>query len=57
MEYDKKLILKAVNKRCDICKNFITEEEANNCELHYSKASSKRDIFVHIKCWIESWGG
>jgi hypothetical protein len=57
MEYDKKLITKASNKRCDICGEYITETEANNCEFQYSRTSSRRDIFVHIKCWIKSWGG
>lgn len=57
MDYDKKLITKAVNKRCDICKDPITEEEANKCEFHYTRTSGKRDIFVHIKCWIKSWTG
>lgn len=47
MEYDKKLILKAINKRCDICKDFITETEANNCEFHYSRTSGK-EIFSYI---------
>jgi hypothetical protein len=56
MDYDKKLITKAINKRCDICKEPISETEANNCEFHYSRTSGKRDIFVHIKCWIKSWG-
>ncbi|MDF2485663.1 MAG: hypothetical protein K0R46_1831 [Herbinix sp.] len=57
MDYDKKLILKAVNKRCDVCKDFITEDEANNCEFYYSRTSGNRDIFVHIKCWLKAWTG
>ncbi len=57
MDYDKKLITKAINKRCDICKYVITETEANNQEFHYSQTKGKRDIFVHIKCWLKSWGG
>lgn len=50
MEYSKQLIAKAKNKRCDICLEYITEEEADNCEFQYSQTSSRREIFVHTKC-------
>lgn len=57
MEYSKQLISKATNHICDICKEPITEAEAHKCEFQYSHTSSKRDIFVHIRCWIKLWGG
>lgn len=51
MEHSKQLIKKAKGKLCKICMEYITETEADNCEFEYSLNSSRREVFVHSRCW------
>ncbi len=55
MEYTKQLKNKAVGRTCEICNTVITEDQAGNCELQYSKTAN-RELFIHTKCWNELYG-
>lgn len=56
MEYTKSLINLAKGKRCDICKDIISDLQAENNEFHYTKTRAKHDVFVHKNCWSKANG-
>lgn len=56
MKYTKQLIDKSIRKKCDICGQEITEQEARDLEFEYSRTKRKTDIFVHKRCWDKLYG-
>lgn len=50
MAYSTTLIKNAPKRRCCICYEFITKDEAEAEEFHYTK-NGKKETFVHKKCW------
>lgn len=56
MDYTKSLINSAKGKLCDICKEYISELEADDSEFHYTKTSAKHDVFVHKNVGIKLMG-
>lgn len=55
--YTRQLIEKAKEKKCDICDQSFSDEEAKNKEFHYSKTKRKSDIFIHKSCWDKMYRG
>ena len=53
--YKPELIRKAIGKQCAICYRYITEEEANNKEFDYSQRKNKYEVFVHKRCWNNTY--
>ena len=52
MDYDKKLIDKAMRSRCKICQEYIEESEAVACEFQaYKTTRGGGYSFVHTRCW------
>lgn len=56
MEYSKQLIQKAKYKLCRICYKPIEENDADTCEFQYSVTGSRKEVFVHNKCWNRACG-
>lgn len=56
MEYSKQLIQKAKGKPCQICYKAITEIEADACEFECTRTQSRREVFIHSKCWSRHYG-
>lgn len=46
-------INKAKNKRCNICGNYITDNEAESKDFHHTKTKRKTDVYIHKHCWGE----
>lgn len=55
MTYSAVLIKNASKKKCNICYEFITKDEAAAEEFHYTK-NGKKETFVHKKCWNQLYG-
>lgn len=48
MDYDKKLIDKAMRSRCKICQEYIEESEAAACEFQACKTSRGGGTALYI---------
>lgn len=46
---------KAVNRRCLICNQYVSKEEAENGDFIYSK-SSRGDVVAHKHCYQDELG-
>lgn len=47
------LITLAKGKYCNLCGNYITEDEAEHKDFAWSKTKRGNDVFVHMHCLKE----